>query len=124
MNFAAAGSDTSDKLQLLSGVTGARLTSNGVEISVSDTDKAVLKGLTANSKIDVASENFTGIAKVGSATSANSFTLESNVSYYGGGSGVDRVSLASNDSNNYNIWLDGSQGVAYNSIDVIDDPCR
>lgn len=118
--FAAAGNENADTLSTLSDITGAKLTSNGVEISVSDTDKAILKGVTADTAIKFSSNGNAGVAKVGSSSAANNFTYDKSVTYYGGGSKSDKISLASGFSDDINVWLDGSQGVAYASIDVVD----
>lgn len=57
-------------------------------------------------------------AKIGEAARANSLSYSGGVSYYQGGGGTD--TLVASGAASKNIWLDGSQGQAYSSIEIID----
>ena len=57
-------------------------------------------------------------AKLGYADKNNTFTYDDGVNFYSGGEHTDVLQLNTYDSRN--IWLDGSQGVAYNNINNID----
>ena len=57
-------------------------------------------------------------AKIGFNNKKNTITYEDGISYYSGGQYDDVIKTASYDSKN--IWLDGSQGVLFDSIENID----
>lgn len=123
-SFQTSEYDNADTVKVLGNVTAAKLTNDGIEIS-SDSSKGIITNLVngsvdANAKVRIESNNFTGVAKVGSASSNNSFTFEKGVGYYGGGSGEDKLAVDSSNTENAQVWLDGSQGVAYTSVDVVD----
>ena len=56
-------------------------------------------------------------AKIGVSTSANTFTYDSSVNYYQGGSKSDTLTASGDTAN---IWLDGSTGTIYSSIENVD----
>jgi hypothetical protein len=56
-------------------------------------------------------------AKIGVSTSANTFTYDSSVNYYQGGSKSDTLTASGDTAN---IWLDGSTGTLYSSIENVD----
>ena len=118
--FVGGTDETSDSVRTLAGITGAKLTSSGVEIAVGDMDKLTLQGVSADTAIKVNANGADLVAKVGSASSANNFTYDSKVTYYGGGTASDKIAFKSGFSDNAEIWLDGSQGKTYASIDVVD----
>lgn len=115
-----AGGEDADILFTTANITNAKLTSNGVAVYVSENDKAILSKLTANDAFRVNNNGKEIVAKVGSASNANDFSYDNSVTYYGGGSANDKISVSSNYPDAVNIWLDGSKGVLYNSIDVVD----
>lgn len=119
VGFTGGTDETSDTLYFLSDITGAKLGSSGVEITA-DNSKAVLSGTNANTAIHFSVNGTEGVAKVGSTSANNSFGYDKTVTYYGGGSKTDKITLASGDTTDAQIWLDGSQGVTYASIDIID----
>lgn len=55
-------------------------------------------------------------AKVGVTTTANTFTYDDSVNFYVGGKKTDTLTV----SDGANIWLDGSNGKGYTSIDAVD----
>ena len=57
-------------------------------------------------------------AKIGESSGTNRLTYTEAADYYQGSGGVDTV--VASGSADKRIWLDGSQGKAYNSIEVID----
>ena len=57
-------------------------------------------------------------AKVGVNSTANTFTYDSTVDYYQGGTASDTVSVSGEDD--AEIWLDGSKGVTYDSVENVD----
>lgn len=123
--YQAAGSDTADTVKILGDVTIAKLNGSTIELGTTDGSKAVIKSLAsgsigANTMVKIESNNFTGVAKIGSSSVANNFTYDSSVTYYGGGRASDKISVASGFSDNAEVWLDGSKGVAYTSVDVVD----
>ena len=57
------------------------------------------------------------LAKIGNTKAANSFTYDSTVNYYQGGKESDTLVVAGEED--ANIWLDGSTGVTYSSIENV-----
>ena len=55
-------------------------------------------------------------AKVGVTTTDNTFTYDDSVAFYVGGKKTDTLTV----SDGANIWLDGSQGKGYTSINAVD----
>lgn len=57
------------------------------------------------------------LAKIGNTKTANSFTYDSTINYYQGGKESDTLVVAGEED--ANIWLDGSTGVTYSSIENV-----
>ena len=123
--FQTADKETADTVKILGDVTSAKFANNAIELGTTDGSKAVIKSLAsgsinANTMVKVDADNFKGIAKIGASSTANNFTYDKTVGYYGGGTQSDKLSVASNYADNAEVWLDGSKGVAYASVDVVD----
>ena len=125
-SFAAYTADgTNDLLNTFgSAITGINRTAgNTVKVTVGGSSSDVLTLQTtssngANDMIQWTDGTNSGIAKIGYSAQANSFTYDEAATLYVGGSKSDALRLT--DSDSHNIWLDGSQGTVYSSIDVID----
>lgn len=118
--FTTYGEDNADTLDLLGqGVTKVKNTSQGVQL-YHDKDKLTLQGnFTANTMIQWANGDSQGVAKIGKSGVNNQFSYDSDVTNYIGSSGTDTLSLGSNDDAT-EIWLDGSHGVSYDSVEILD----
>ena len=119
--FDAYTADTADVLNTNgANITSAQLVSNGLQIGLNDSDKVIITSITdANNVVQFTQDGKTmNYAKVGAANSANTFTNEEFVNAYVGGSQKDTLSLSGDTDTQ--VWLDGSKGKSYASIDVID----
>ena len=124
-SFQTADKETADTVKILGDITAAKFANNAIELGTTDGSKAVISNLvsgsiSANTMVKVEANNFNGIAKIGSSSAANNFTYDKSVNYYGGGSASDKVSVTSNFADNAEVWLDGSKGTTYASVDVLD----
>ena len=113
--------ETADTVYL-SSVSAAKLGSNGITLNLNDSDKLVLTGtgVNANTEVRFTTDGTTfGIAKIGSVAGGNNFTYAKEVTYYGGGNGNDTLTFSSGDSDDHQVWLDGSKGVSYSKVNII-----
>ena len=113
-------SDNYDKLKFGDqGITSVKNTSQGIQLSRSN-DKLTLAGdYTANSMILWEGGGTWGVSKIGKTGEKNNFTYRGEVTQYLGSTDVDTLSFGEGDGN-VSIWLSGSQGVYYDSIEIID----
>jgi Ca2+-binding RTX toxin-like protein len=116
----ANGQNTADTLDLYGqGITGVKLTQAGIKL-YHDSDSLLLSGsYTANSKIQWQSGAAKGIAKIGKEAEKNNFTYDAEVTNYLGSKETDSLTL-DNTNDAVSIWLDGSQGVTYDSVEIVD----
>ncbi len=117
--FNGENADTADVVNL-SAVQSAKLVSGGVQINVNDNDKVLIENAGADDAIGYQVGGSIAAAKLGSVGGSNTFTYLKGVNYYGGGNQADVLQFASGDSDNHEVWLDGSKGITYNSIDNLD----
>ena len=115
------GSDDNDVFYLAGTSASYTRTSDGLTFTMkNDSDKVTLTGdsnWTADTALKVTTNGKTiTTMKVGMTSDANTLTYESGVNAYFGGKGGDTLK-ATEDAN---IWLNGSQGVTYSSIEVVD----
>jgi len=104
-----------------SAVTGVTADASNVYISIG-TSKLDLKTntitSTAAATVNVQSGTGTTVkASVGLTGTANTLTYAADTTYYYGGNQTDTVTASGTD--NFNIWLDGSKGATYSSIENI-----
>lgn len=123
VGFQTADVDASDVLTFIDGGFGniSRTSANAFEVKMSSGEK-----LTVNQSVSGADKavkwqlmdgTASGVAKI--ALANNKLTYDNTVTNYFGTSSKDTVSVASS-ADNASIWLDGSQGVSYSSIEVVD----
>lgn len=118
--FVGGTTETADALNFLgANISGINRTGrNEFKVTVGSGD--VLTVDTTATGEDVAiqwqSGEAKGVAKIGYATTANKFTYDESVTAYNGGSRNDTLTV----STDANVWLDGSRGTSYGSIDVLD----
>lgn len=110
-----------DVLNLYSGSLSS-VTRSGSSLTLTLGDGSVLRVLTdqgADSSV-LYSVDATNIfsAKIGESSKGSRLTYEAGIAFYQGGSGND--TLRASGSSDKLIWLDGSQGAAYSSIEIID----
>ncbi len=101
------------------GITGVKNTSQGIKL-YHGSDRMLLSGeFTANTMIQWKSGDAQGIAKIGMSGEKNEFSYNGKVTNYIGSTGIDTISVGADDGN-VSIWMDGSQGVSYDSVEIID----
>lgn len=113
--------DTSDVVNIFNAsLTDVKRTAaDTFTMKVSDSDSLQVTQATSglDQKIQWASGDAKGVAKIGYSSQANSFTYDSEVTNYLGGSKNDTVSFGSG-SDDVNLWLDNE--TAYSSIETFD----
>lgn len=117
--YTDATADTADVVYL-SNLASAKAVSNAIELATTDGSKLVLDGVTNDTMFQFTTDGKSvAVAKIGSVNAGNSFTYDSAVNFYGGGSKVDSLSVSGSDD--LAIWLDNSQGgnVTFNSIENV-----
>jgi len=129
-NYNADDDTKSDKISFLSSnISKITRTSEGVKVTFgSGTNNTLTIASSADNGATTISDADTAIAysvngkdhlaKIGlSDASGNQFTYDSSVDYYQGGRGTDVINVSGEDD--ANIWLDGTNGVSYASIDQV-----
>ena len=122
--FTAGVEDTSDKLTIFDaniGTSNVRRTSDTsfrVALNNSDALTVNVSGGKVDEKIRINDRNSDYVVKVGLNTTGSSLTYEGDANVYIGGSKSDTLTIG--DSENHNIWLDGSRGTFFDSMEVID----
>ena len=118
--FTAYGEDNADTMDFLGqGVTQVKHTSQGIQI-YHGSDKMILTGnYDANTMIKWENGDDHGIAKIGMTGEDNRFSYHEDVTSYLGSSGKDTITVGG-DVDKAEIWLDGSHGANYNSVEILD----
>lgn len=115
--------DTSDVLNFYGSALGSisRTGDGVVKIKTSDGSTLTVNQKTgsADEKLQWVSGAAKGVAKIAN-TSGSSLSYETDVTNYIGSSKKDTITVGAGDGADVNIWLDGSQGVNYSDIDVVD----
>ena len=115
--------DTSDVLNFFGSALGSvSRTSDGVlKVKTSDGSTLTVNQTTnsADEKIQWVSGSAKGVVKV-AVSSGSSLSYETDVTTYYGSTKKDTLTVGAGDGSDVNIWLDGSQGVSYSAIDVVD----
>ncbi len=123
VGFQTADVDASDVLTFIDGGFGniSRTNANAFEVKMSSGEKlTVNQGVSGADKAvnwQLMDGTASGVAKI--ALANNKLTYDNTVTNYFGSSSKDTVSVASS-ADNVSIWLDGSQGVSYSSIEIVD----
>ncbi len=114
------GNNDADTLDLYGqGITDVKLTSEGIKV-YHGSDRMLLSGsYDADTMIRWKSGESSGVAKIGKQGEDNTFTYSAEITNYFGSSGTDKVKTE-DIYDNVNIWLDGSHGVSFDNINVID----
>jgi hypothetical protein len=103
----------------------------GIVVTNTNGDKMIISGTATNALTTNSIISYTAVnsdlsqtivqAKIGYAELANNFVQDTVVNYYRGGAGVDSITVAAIDNENKDIWLNGSRGKWYDSIEVVED---
>lgn len=123
VGFQTADADAADVLTFIDGGFGniSRTSANAFEVKMSSGEKlTVNQGVSGADKAvewQLMDGTASGVAKI--ALANNKLTYDNTVTNYFGTSSKDTVSVASS-ADNVSIWLDGSQGVSYSSIEIVD----
>lgn len=98
-----------------------RSDASNVVVTTSDGSKLTIGQATSSddAKINWVNGAASGVAKIASSV-GGTLSYESDVTQYIGASRKDTLTVATTDGSAVNMWLDGSQGVAYSDIDIID----
>ena len=114
--------DTADVVNFFGSGLGSivRSDASNVVVTTSDGSKLTIGQATSSddAKINWVSGDASGVAKIASSM-GGSLSYESDVTNYIGASQKDTLTVATTDGSAVNIWMDGSQGVSYSDIDVI-----
>ncbi|WP_217634599.1 hypothetical protein [Selenomonas sp. KH1T6] len=118
--FTAYGEDSADTLDFLGqSITKVKHTSQGIQL-YHGSDKMTLTGnFNANTMIKWESGDAQGVAKIGRQGEDNKLSYNEDVNVYLGSTGKDTISIGADDDN-VEVWLDGSRGVHYDSVEIID----
>ena len=112
--------DTADVLDFYGqGISSVMLTDSGIKVTKGTDSMTLVGSYDANTMVQWRSGEASGVAKIGKNAETNSFTYDGAVTNYLGGTKTDTVSV-SDDGAGVNVWMDGSRGVGYDSIEVLD----
>lgn len=123
-NFEAYTVDTADTADVLNtngaAITSAKIVSAGLQIGLNDTDKVTITSITDENSVVQFTQDGKKLnyAKVGKASSSNTFTYEQFVNAYVGGNQKDTLMISGD--TDAQVWLNGSKGVSYSGIKNID----
>ena len=118
--YGDSSSDNPDTLDFLGqGLTAVKNTSHGLQLR-HESGRMLLSGTyTANTMFKWESGEAGGIAKIGRENTKNNFTYKAEVTNYLGSTAVDTLTIGS-DEPYVEIWMDGSQGKSYDSVEILD----
>ena len=115
--------DTADVLNFFGSGLGSIVRSDESTVIVTTADGSKLTveqaASSADAKLQWVSGSASGVAKIASSV-GGTLSYESDVTQYIGASQKDTLTVATTDGSGVNLWLDGSQGVSYSDIDIID----
>ena len=110
-----------DEIAFISGsVTDMTRAGETLTLKLNSSDTLTVKTVdtSADAKIKINVGGTDYVAKVGVTSDANRFTYTTDTNYYYGSTKTDTVTYAGSD--NANIWLDGSKGAQYYSVENLD----
>ena len=115
--------ETADVVNFFGSGLGSIVRSDDSTVLITTTDGSRLTlgqaASSADAKINWVSGSASGVAKIASSV-GGTLSYESDVTQYIGASQKDTLTVAVADGSAVNMWLDGSQGVSYSDIDIID----
>ncbi len=120
--FAAYTADTADVADVVNtfgtGISSAASVSGGIKLETSEGASMLLKGIGGDQIVTYIDQyGTTNRAKIGAAGKKNTFTYEDGTTLYLGSNADDQLNVTGDTSRN--IWLDGSKGVYYSGIDIV-----
>ena len=118
--YGDSSSDNPDTMDFLGqGLTAVKNTSQGFQLR-HESGRMLLSGTyTANTMFKWESGEAGGIAKIGRENAKNNLTYKAEVTNYLGSTAVDTLTIGA-DEDNLEVWLDGSHGKTYDSVEILD----